>query len=248
MTPDVVREFEGKVVVVENVSFANLRLSEPAGSAATDRVFVAHNPTDLVDTVNSLLDQSAATKPAIVIPIADLPLDVADTVIAEGRVHVGFGMVRVVGRIHAGDVTDHSFLHDFLEGSAAAGGVAPAEPGQDCDGFSFRHLKRFVDVSDTGSVNSHRLFGENVFSRFHSSPQVEGAEAGSRGGGVGQGGAGWGLVAVAVAFQLFNSSTFQHFNISTFQHLNISTFQHFIFVDVSTFQHVSTCPHFNFPL
>lgn len=84
--------------VIENVAALGRNVAAADGGA-TDWRFVAVGPLDFVDGVNSLLHKAVARDPGEVVPIAELPLDVADASRAGTRGGHRLDGIRQVGAV-----------------------------------------------------------------------------------------------------------------------------------------------------
>src|SRR5205814_9745948 len=91
--------------MIVNVAFV-IRSLPSADRGALQRRLVLHRPNHFVDAVNRLLDESIAAEPHEVVPIADLPLDIAHPgrPLICGRHRLdGSGEISVIKRAHFAD-------------------------------------------------------------------------------------------------------------------------------------------------
>src|SRR5262249_53713646 len=133
--------------VVENIA-AFGRDCAAADADAAHRRLVVHEPGNFVDAVNRLFDEAVAAEPDEVVPVADLPLDVAHS----GRTRAGrrhrLYRVGVICRIIGDGFTDRAAFHlrERLEDLIV---VSPAEAGDQRQVFGARFLGGFKHGADT---------------------------------------------------------------------------------------------------
>src|SRR6185369_10988036 len=71
-----VRPLVEDIDMVEDIALI-VGVDSASGTDAADRRDIFHRPEDLVDAMAGLFDQAVAAEPYKVIPVADLPLDIA---------------------------------------------------------------------------------------------------------------------------------------------------------------------------
>src|SRR5688572_30012109 len=115
--------------VIENIATVRRNLSSSNGDA-TDRIGVAERPADFVDAVNGLLDQAIAGQPSEVIPIADLPFDIAHAGGTRGCGRHRLDRTGVIRGVVTQEVPDSAIQYEF-HWIARVVGITPAKSGNE---------------------------------------------------------------------------------------------------------------------
>ena len=146
-------------VVVDVAALGRNRAAADADAA--HRRLVVHRPRDLVDAVDRLLHQAVAAQPHEVVPVADLPLDVAHAGGPRaGRRH-RLHRVGVVGGVVGHQLADRAVLH-LLEGVLDHVVVAPAEAGDQRSGSSARAFSVVSSTERTPGASVAIGFSQNT--------------------------------------------------------------------------------------
>ena len=141
---------------------------------------VSHGPTHPVHGVDRLFNQSVPSQPAEIVPIAELPFQIAHARRAIfGQPHWP-GRAGIIRRIHRANCADVSVMNP-LKQSAFSEVVTPAEAGHQGQLLLLGGLDRFQNRTNTGRICCHRFLAKDVFSGGNCRLQVHGPKSGRRG-------------------------------------------------------------------
>ena len=165
--------------VVEYVAVVGGNLPTADRHAALGRV-VAHRPSNLVRAVDGLLDEAVPGEPDEVVPIPDLPLDVAHADRPLVCRRHGLDRIGVEGGVVGDNVADLSGQDPIhrLDDHVV---VAPTEPRHHRQALLLRNPYRFHNGPDSGRVHGHGFLAEDVLACVDAGPEVRGTEAWRRG-------------------------------------------------------------------
>src|SRR5262249_23538089 len=118
--------------------------------------------------------------PGEIVPIADLPFEIAHFFRAfAGRRH-RFDLAGVISGVDGSDVTDSAIVNSLVELTPRRV-IAPAKTGDERQVLFLGGLCGFEDGTDSRGIGRHRLFAKDVFARVHGGFEVDRPEAGWRG-------------------------------------------------------------------
>ena len=109
----IVRVFVGDAEVIVDVSFV-VGASPSTASEGSDRIGIIKGPANTVDVVASLLHDSVTSEPGEVIPVLDLPFDVAHSIGTARCFRHSFDRTSVVDGVDALNITNRTVV-DALE-------------------------------------------------------------------------------------------------------------------------------------
>ena len=171
--------FKGSAEVVVDVVAERHVGANLAATGADDahRRNILHRPGDLVEGMDRLFSDVIAREPRVVLPIADVVLEVAPPRLPR---HLAPETGGVIGGVDGPNRADRTVVNAVVD-VAFAGRIAPAESGDEVDGLLGGELHRLANAPQPRRIDRHRLLAKNLLSSLDGSLEVEGPEGRRRG-------------------------------------------------------------------